>query len=288
MNSVSQIRMTAPLFLLIAMFAGPGALAQSPGIDFSGEWTDWEMLGEEDPRYQEVGDILNIPYNEAGRQAAETHNLSLWGLPEYQCRPHPMQFSWRGAGQNRIQRVVDLVSRETQMFRVERRRNFDINVWLDGRPHPPEDALHTWTGFSTGKWIGNVIEISTTHMKDGYLGMNGMPSSDRATITERWVRHGDYLFVQQTIEDPVYLEEPYLTSQVYKIDLEARLPPSPCIPVDESSLEQGAVPHFLPGTNTYFSDYVDTHGIPRQVLSDGAEKMYPEYQEKLRSYRSSN
>ena len=286
MNRLNGLKIVAPVFLLVTLVAGTPAFAQTPGIDFSGEWTDWEMLGENDPRYQEVGDIVNIPYNEAGRRAAEAFNLSLLGLPEYQCRPHPGQFSWRGTGQNRIQKVVDLVSRETQMFRVNRRRNFDINVWMDGRPHPPEDSLHTWNGFSTGMWMGNVIEITTTHYKEGYLGMNGMPVSDQAKITERWVRHGNYLFVQQTIEDPIYLEEPYLTSQVYQLDLEARLPPSPCIPVQETPLEQGSVPHYMPGTNTYFTDYVDKWDIPREVLKDGAEKMYPEYQEKLETYRA--
>ena len=288
MMSLNGWKIVALLSLLGVMLVGAPAFAQTPGIDFSGEWTDYQMLGEWDPKSLDVGDILNIPYNEAGRQAAETHNLSLWGLAEYQCRPHPGQFSWRGTGQNRIQKVVDLVSRETQMFRVERRRNFDINVWMDGRPHPPEDSLHTWQGFSTGRWMGNAIEITTTHFKEGYLGMNGMPSSDLAKITERWVRHGNYLFVQQTIEDPIYLEEPYLTSQVYQLDLEARLPPSPCIPVQETPLEQGSVPHYMPGTNTYFTDYVDLYNIPREVLNDGAEKMYPEYREKLESYRSSN
>ena len=287
MNSVNGWKIVAPVFLLVAMLAGTPAFAQSPGIDFSGEWTNQVLDGEGDARDQETGNILNVPYNEAGRQAAQVMNLSLLGLPEWQCRPHPGQFSWRGTGQNRITKVIDVVTRETTAFRVERRRNIDMLVYLDGRPHPPEDAAHLWTGFSTGKWIGNMLEIYTTHLKDGYFGMNGGPSSDQATIMERWVRHGDYLFVFQTITDPIYLEQPYVTSQVFRLDLEGRLPPSPCIPIQETPLERGQVPAFLPGQNPYWYDFVDLYNIPRQVLKDGAEKMYPEYQAKIKGYRAS-
>ncbi len=288
MNKINRLKIAGSLLLVASMLTGIPAFAQSPGIDFSGEWTNFALDGEGDPRDQETGNILNVPFNEAGRQAAETMNLSLWGLPEWQCRPHPGQFSWRGTGQNRITKVIDPITRETTAFRVERRRNYDIFVWLDGRPHPPEDAAHLWTGFSTGKWIGNMLEIKTTHLKDGYFGMNGGPSSDQATMMERWIRHGNYLFVYQTITDPVYLEEPYITSQVFNLDLEARLPPSPCIPIQETPLEQGTVPAFLPGQNPYWYDFVDLHKIPRQVLKDGAERMYPEYQAKIKSYRSSS
>jgi hypothetical protein len=285
MNSFNAWKVVGA-FLLLAMLIRTPAFAQTPGIDFSGEWTQWVQDGEADPRDQETGNILNIPYNEAGRQGAEIFNLSLIGAPEWQCRPHPGQFFWRGTGQNRISKVVDVVSRETTAFRVERRRNHDQLIWLDGRPHPPEDALHTWGGFSTGKWIGNMLEITTTHLKDGYYAMNGEPASDQATIMERWIRHGEYLSVFQTITDPIYLEEPYITSQMFRLDLEARLPPSPCIPIDESPLERGQVSHFLPGQNPYWFDFVDEHNIPRQVLKDGAARMYPEYQQKIKQYRT--
>ncbi len=40
-------------------------------------------------------------------------------------------------------------------------------IWMDGRPHPPEEAPHTFMGFSTGKWEGNVLTVYTTHMKQG-------------------------------------------------------------------------------------------------------------------------
>jgi len=35
-------------------------------------------------------------------------------------------------------------------------------IWMDGRTHPPEYAVHIWQGFSTGKWEGNILTIFTT------------------------------------------------------------------------------------------------------------------------------
>jgi hypothetical protein len=41
-------------------------------------------------------------------------------------------------------------------------------IWMDGRPHPPPWAAHTFAGFSTGEWKGNVLHITTTHLKHGF------------------------------------------------------------------------------------------------------------------------
>ena len=64
---------------------------------------------------------------------------------------------------------------------------------MDGRPHPPEWAPHTWQGFSTGTWDGDILTVTTTHLKIGWIRRNGIPRSDRATLTEHWIRHDDRL-----------------------------------------------------------------------------------------------
>src|SRR5437667_11207055 len=40
----------------------------------------------------------------------------------------------------------------------------DRTIWMDGRPHPPAYAQHTWAGFSTGKYEGNILTVYTTHI----------------------------------------------------------------------------------------------------------------------------
>ncbi len=38
-------------------------------------------------------------------------------------------------------------------------------IWMDGRPHPPEYALHTSMGFSTGKWEGDILAVTPRILK---------------------------------------------------------------------------------------------------------------------------
>ena len=66
-------------------------------------------------------------------------------------------------------------------------------IWMDGRPHPSKYAVHTRSGFTTGRWEGNSLVTYTTHMKTGQLRKTGPPISDEATMTTRYYRHGGIL-----------------------------------------------------------------------------------------------
>ena len=89
----------------------------------------------------------------------------------------------------------------TRIQWMEQRRD----IWMDGRPHPPDFDAHTWQGFSTGRWEGNVLVVETSHLKAGWVRRNGLALSDRARMTERFFRHGNLLTHTSIIEDPVYL-----------------------------------------------------------------------------------
>ena len=65
-------------------------------------------------------------------------------------------------------------------------------IWLDGRPHPSKNGLHTFGGFTTGVWEGNALLARTTHLKEGMVWRNGVPHSDQATMTEHYVRHATF------------------------------------------------------------------------------------------------
>ena len=82
------------------------------------------------------------------------------------------------------------------------RSRADLVIWMDGRPHPSKYAEHTRGGFTTGRWEGDTLVAYTTHMKAGFLRKNGPPSSDQATMTSRFWRHGDILTVLAVVEDP--------------------------------------------------------------------------------------
>ena len=105
--------------------------------------------------------------------------------------PAPFRRALR-AGSYRV-RVVAAghreVSRQVASWRISFERTpRDRIVYMDGRPHPGPNAPHTWTGFSTGVWIGDILKITTTHLKEGYIRRNGVPASDERTFTEYLMR----------------------------------------------------------------------------------------------------
>jgi glyoxylase-like metal-dependent hydrolase (beta-lactamase superfamily II) len=225
----------------------------------------------------ELGDYLGIPINDAARLRAESWDASIQTLPEWQCRPHSADYIWRGPSNLRISKEVDPVSRETTAFHAEWLRSVDRAIYLDGRPHPPADALHTWAGFSTAKWNGDVLTVTVTHLKEGYLRRNGLPRSDKATLTEHWIRNGDLLTVMTIINDPVYLTEPFVRTTDYELDLRQQVPPYPCGVVQEVDRKKGEIPSFLPGTNPYTTEFATRHKLPIDTTRGGAETMYPDF-----------
>jgi hypothetical protein len=161
-----------------------------------------------------------------------------------------------------------------------------VTVWMDGRPHPSENAFHSFGGFSTGKWEGDTLVVRTTHFKCSILRINGLQHSDRATMTQYIVRHGDLLSMLTYFEDTVYLSEPYVLTSVWQLDPRNQmLRTSPaCEPINESPrLENTSiVPHYLPGQNPFATEYARFYNLPLEAAHGGAETMYPEFRKKLR------
>ena len=63
-------------------------------------------------------------------------------------------------------------------------------IYMDGRARPSAYAQHSWQGFSTGEWDGDMLKVTTTHLKEGWLRRNGVPRSEKATLIEHFIRHG--------------------------------------------------------------------------------------------------
>jgi len=271
---------TACLILLGAFFTAAPAFAQ---VDFSGEWAPrfYEDQPERVPG-PELGDYLGLPINASARMRADTWSASLLTLPEWQCRPHSADYIWRGPSNLIVTKEVDPVSRDVTALHAEWLRSVDRPIYLDGRPHPPDWAPHTWAGFSTGKWEGDMLTTTVTHLKEGYIRRNGVARSDIATLTEHWIRHGDWLTVVTVVTDPVYLTEPFVRSTDYELDLHQHVPPYPCDAVEEVERPKGTVPHILPGMNDGINEFPARHHLPPEAARGGAETMYPEYQLKLK------
>ena len=274
-------------FYLAVLVAGPAwAQPARPQIppDIAGEWR--LDNNEQDTTAQPpLGDYLGIPFNDAGRQRSDTTAESLWGTPEYQCRPHSAPHQWRGLGGARILKEQDPLTRNVRVYHLQFMRSLDRPIFMDGRPHPPGWAPHTWTGFSTGEWIGNTLKVTTTHLKDGYLKRGGPQTSDMYTMTEYITRHAEILTIVTVVDDPIYMDEPYVESTTYTIDPTASVAMETCNA--SSFAENGGtnrhwVPHFLPGQNTALTEWLKTSDwIPAEPTRGGVKTLYPEYRSTL-------
>jgi hypothetical protein len=284
MSEMNRARIAMILLLLPLSLISVPAFAQN--LDFSGEWGP--IMHEDQPERAGgpmLADYLGFPINAAARERADTWEASVQTLPEWQCRPHSADYIKRGPSALRITKEVDPVTRQITAFHAEWLRSVDNTIYLDGRPHPPEYAQHTWGGFATAKWEGNMMTVTYTHLKEGYLRRNGLPRSDKATLTEHWIRHGDYLTIAVIMNDPVYLTEPVMRTTEYGLRPNALVAPYPCGIVSEIDREKGVVPSHMPGTNPYLHEFADTHELPYEATRGGAETMYPEYIQKMKPAR---
>ncbi|MDR2214223.1 MAG: hypothetical protein LBE59_00085 [Nevskiaceae bacterium] len=269
------------LLLAVTMAVAGTAAAQNVARppDITG---NWRLDNGEDPGQPPLADYLGIPFNEAGRFRADTTPESIWDTPENQCRPHSLPHQWRGVGGARILAEQDPLTRQVRAYHLQYMRSLDRPIFMDGRPHPPAWAPHTWNGFSTGEWQGQTLKVVTTHVKDGYLKRGGPQTSDMYSFTEYITRHDDILTVVQVVDDPVYLEEPYVLSITSTYDPTGGGPTMETCSGSASGQNGGndrhRVPTFLPGQNTAIGEFITRENwIPLEPTRGTLKSTYPEY-----------
>src|SRR5437867_5846038 len=202
------------------------------GLMFLGAWTSssgfaqfgapsppdltgtWRWISQEDERDRNPGaypgDYRGLPLNDAARMRADTYDEE-WNStsPLNQCRSRGPTYQPKALDDMQIDKEVDPITRRVVAYRVSYWKTpGERMIWLDGREPPSQYAKHSWDGFSSGKFQGDTLEITTTHLKDSFIRRNGVPSSFRATVIEH-----------------VSLEEPYLewTFTVIRIKRNKRL-----------------------------------------------------------------
>jgi len=270
----------------------PPASAQAPAVDLGGYWTPalHEDLMERGAG-SEIADFGGFPLNEAGRLWALSYDPSRVTLRHHQCEAYLAPYQMRALGNFRIWeereehtqrlRAIHVWAQTTEGHRV---------IWMDGRPHPPTWAPHTFRGFSTGQFVGNSLVVSTTHMKSGALRRgNGVPQSDQATLTEFFVRHGDHLTNVTVVTDPVFLSEPMVRSNDFY-----RQPVDPgawlyACDDGEQILDrpEDEVPHYLFGKQPYAREFSTRYKLPLAASLLGDATMYPGLNARLRTVNES-
>ncbi len=96
------------------------------------------------------------------------------GMPRVLTRSGPYAIRF-------LERDGDIIQ-QNEWFEVDRL------IHMDGQP-PPADQAHTPLGYSAGRWMGDTLEITTTHIDWPYFqlyGLEGVPQSRDMTIVERF------------------------------------------------------------------------------------------------------
>ena len=260
---------------LVVLMAAAPATAQ---VSFVGDWSG--RYHEDQPDRvpgEEPGDFSGIPINEAARRFGDAWDVARHSVLEHQCAPYTLPYMFFGPNQFRIWEerhpdTQELIAIQMYMGTYQQRRT----IWLDGRPHPPEYAPHTFMGFSTGEWNGDTLTITTSHIKAGYYRRTGVPQSDRSTVVEHWMRHGNLLSQVTIASDPVYLSEPYIRSQEF-VMMERNNTNwlYNCEYVMELPGDKNEVPHFR--QNPWRGEFGARHAMPEEGVRGGAETLLPEW-----------
>jgi len=104
-------------------------------------------------------------------------------------------------------------------------------IFIDGRSLP-EDRNPTWNGYSTARWDGDTLVVTTAGFRDDtWIDTGGSPMSDVATMTER-IRRPNFgtLEIELTIDDPKNYTKPFTVNLTQNIELDTDL-------IDEFCLE---------------------------------------------------
>ena len=241
------------LLLLLWAFAGPPAVraqqqSRAPSsardaapIDLTGYWVSYVT---ENWRYRMVtpakGEYRRIPASPAALPIINGWDPAADERAGNQCKsygagaimsvPGRLHITWQDANTLRIETDAG-----TQT------RLFHFSHGAPAAASPSSSGPRSWQGESTATWEratgadgGGSLRVVTSNLRAGYLRKNGVPYSDRATVTEHFdvaplPDGGRLLLVTTIVEDPVYLTGPYVVSPHFKKEPDgSRWEPTPC------------------------------------------------------------
>ena len=150
-------------FLMVLL---PGIAAAQ--VDLSGHWT--QIVHEDAPERgagPDIGEYYGLPLTDEARSRAESWDAEKQYSIEHVCDPHPADYAPSGPGHLRVRSEIDPLTEEVVAWHLTLNwMTPQRHIWMDGRAHPSNVAVHTWQGFSTGHWQGDTLVITTTHLKE--------------------------------------------------------------------------------------------------------------------------
>ncbi len=259
-------------------------------VDFSGQWG---AVNHQDAMNRgpgpDLADYTGLPINEEAKSISLSYTAAVLGMTERGCMFYTENYLLFAPHSILIERVNDPVTGDIQAWRISAGGSdrAPITIWMDGRPAPSPNSPRAFSGFTTGQWQGNRLVASMTHMKRGIMRRNGVPLSDKASMTLHLTRHDNILTIMGIIDDPIYLEEKLVLTGSYRLNPGGNAPATnpTCFPFTELPVydEAGKVPHFLPGTNHDADTFAKQYGLPLEAAYGGAATIYPEFRKQLQT-----
>jgi hypothetical protein len=214
---------------------GPPAAARAAApVDLTGYWV---AFISEEWRYRMVmppkGDYRGIPLTPEGTKVANSWNAAL-------AEPEPCK-AYGAPAIMRIPGRLHIVWQDDNTLRLDTDAGTQTRLFRFG-PAAPASGAPTWQGTSNARWdaTGGIgtragsLTVVTTNVRPGYLRRNGVPYSADATVTEYFdvAPHpsgGQVLIVTTVVEDPLYLQRPYIVSSHFKKEPDgSKWDPTPC------------------------------------------------------------
>jgi len=218
---------------------GPETARASAPIDLTGYWVS---IVTEDWRYRMVtpapGDYQGVPMTPDARKIADT-----WDPQKEAASGDPCK-SYGAPALLRVPERLHITWMDEQTLRLEtdagkQTRLFHFGAWKApaGAPTLQGDSTAEWERGGGGRGeppVGGTLKVTTTNLKGGFLRKNGVPYSDKTTLTEYFdlIQEPDgtpMILVTIVTTDPMYLRQPFvITSQFKKQASEAGWNPTAC------------------------------------------------------------
>jgi hypothetical protein len=217
----------------------PTPRAAAP-VDLTGNWV---AIISEDWRWRMVtpakGDFPGIPLNPEGLKVAQGWDPAKDEAAGQQCRAYGAPGLMRGPTRLRISWLDD------HTLKLE--SDYGMQTRLFQFRRPTAASAPSWQGVSAAEWVSaggrgrgrgsqrcGSMKSVTTELRPGYLRKNGVPYSSSTVFTEHWDilnrPNGDkWLLVTNVVEDPVYLQTPWMTAVHFKKEADgSKWEPTPC------------------------------------------------------------
>jgi hypothetical protein len=200
----------------------------------------WVLVITEDWRYRMVtpspGDYQGVPMTPEARKIATGWDPAKEEASGDLCK------SYGAPALLRVPNRLHITWDDDQTLKMESDAGKQTRTFHFGDWKPAAAAAPTLQGDSTAEWVrgggrgatDGSLKVATSNLKAGLLRKNGVPYSEKTTLTEYYdlikAPNGDPLMVVTIITtDPTYLTQPFvITSQYKKEASDAKWNPTAC------------------------------------------------------------